>query len=402
MFFSTSFSNASQVAWSNISLPAAVAVIGYLLPLSSMTIEEAQSIMNQLQELEFPRSMAKARQISLLKAGAIPTMSKLFLATGQNSRRNAGRRAVDTEILLREAQSKSRDSDRYATAVARMNYLHDRYRRADKITDNDLLHTLGDSLISIFEVVDKDEWRKLTDAEKCAAGVFHKILGDDMRIPYDVLPSHIEGWRDGLHFANELTEWVVQYENEVARPSEASNHYVSVYVDAAVSTLPDFVRITLRKTLAADMNDIMVQSLNLESPGTILSTALLAYRNVRKLYLRHLSLPRPTSSAVRLVDDAANPQSKLYNFQRKVLQPWYMKPTFWSTWGPAALLLRSLGAKAPGSQGDRYYPQGYDLMTIGPEPQKGKGIEEMTSDIETIKGRGVATCPFSHAKAGYI
>ncbi|KAF4863230.1 Mycophenolic acid synthesis protein B [Colletotrichum siamense] len=367
-----------------------------------MTIEEAQSIMNQLQELEFPRSMAKARQISLLKAGAIPTMSKLFLATGQNSRRNAGRRAVDTEILLREAQSKSRDSDRYATAVARMNYLHDRYRRANKITDNDLLHTLGDSLISIFEVVDKDEWRKLTDAEKCAAGVFHKILGDDMKIPYDVLPSHNEGWRDGLHFANELTEWVVQYENEVARPSEATNHYVSVYIDAAVSALPDFVRITLRKTLAADMNDIMVQSLNFESPGTILSTALLAYRNVRKLYLRHLSLPRPTSSAVRLVDDAVNPQSKLYNFQRKVLQPWYMKPTFWSTWGPAALLLRSLGAKAPGSQGDRYYPQGYDLMTIGPEPQKGKGIDEMTSDIETIKGRGVATCPFSHAKTGYI
>ncbi|KAF0328491.1 hypothetical protein GQ607_004287 [Colletotrichum asianum] len=345
-----------------------------------MTIEEAQSIMNQLQELEFPRSMAKARQISLLKAGAIPTMSKLFLATGQNSRRNAGRRVVDTEILLREAQSKSRDSDRYATAVSRMNYLHNRCRRANKITDNDLLHTLGDSLISIFEVVNKDEWRKLTDAEKCAAGVFHKILGDDMKIPYDVLPSHNEGWRDGLHFANELTEWVVQYENEVARPSEATNHY----------------------TLAADMNDIMMQSLNLESPGTVLSTALLAYRNVRKLYLRHLSLPRPTSSAVRLVDDAVNSQSKLYNFQRKVLQPWYMKPTFWSTWGPAALLLRSLGAKAPGSQGDRYYPQGYDLMTIGPEPQKGKGIDEMTSDIETIKGRGVATCPFSHAKAGYI
>ncbi|KAK2758515.1 hypothetical protein CKAH01_05563 [Colletotrichum kahawae] len=241
-----SLSSAFQVAWSNISLPVTVAVIGYLLlvrtlrfrrkraikapftsggrSLSSMTVEEAQNIMNQLQELEFPRSMAKARQISLLKAGAIPTMSKLFVATGQNTRRNAGRRAVDTEILLREAQSKPRDSDRYATAVARMNYLHDRYRRANKITNSDLLHTIGDSLVSIFEVVDKDEWRKLTDVERCAAGVFHKILGEDMKIPYHVLPSHSEGWRDGLQFANELTEWVVQYENEVARPSEATNH----------------------------------------------------------------------------------------------------------------------------------------------------------------------------------
>jgi len=41
-------------------------------------------------------------------------------------------------------------------------------------------------------------------------------------------------------------------------------------------------------------------------------------------------------------------------------------------------------------------------MTIGPGPQKGKGIEEMETDMEVIKARGVATCPFSHAKAGNL
>lgn len=51
-------------------------------------------------------------------------MSKLFAVTGQNNRRNAGKRAIDTEILLRESQSQLRDSDRYASAVARMNYLY--------------------------------------------------------------------------------------------------------------------------------------------------------------------------------------------------------------------------------------------------------------------------------------
>ena len=51
-------------------------------------------------------------------------MSKLFAVTGQNNKRNAGKRAVDTEILLREAQSNARDSDRYMAAVARMNYLY--------------------------------------------------------------------------------------------------------------------------------------------------------------------------------------------------------------------------------------------------------------------------------------
>ncbi|TDZ18070.1 Mycophenolic acid synthesis protein B [Colletotrichum orbiculare MAFF 240422] len=378
-------------------------------PLSSMTVAEAHVIMNQLQELEFPRAMSKARQIALLKvcgrgsrAGGIPTMSRLFAVTGQNNKRNAGRRAVDTEILLREFQCQPRDSDRYAMAVARINYLHDRYRRANKITDDDLLHTLGDGLVSILEVVDKDEWRKLTDVEKCAIGVFHQTVGEDMKISYEQLPSHQKGWRDGLHFAEELERWVLQYEEEVAKPSQPSRQYVSVYVDAAVASLPRFVGTALRKVLASDMNETMARSLGLETPGLVLRLVLTIVRNSRKVFLRYFSLPRPASSAVKLVDEAPNPETKLYNFQRKVLQPWYMKPSFWSAWSPVELLLRAFGAKAPGTRGDRYCPQGYDLMTIGPEPQRGKGIEEMKQDIEVIKARGVAICPFSNAKVGAL
>jgi len=62
-------------------------------------------------------------KLNLDQAGGIPTMSKLFAVTGQNNKRNGGKRAIDTEILLRESQSQPRDSDRYAMAVARMNYL---------------------------------------------------------------------------------------------------------------------------------------------------------------------------------------------------------------------------------------------------------------------------------------
>lgn len=140
-------------------------------------------------------------------------------------------------------------------------YRHERYRRAGKITEDDLLHTLGDGLVSILEVVDKDEWRALTDVERCAAGVFHRVLGEDLKIPYDALPSHGTGWRDGLHFATELADWVLRYEEEVARPSAPSEQYVRVYVDAAVASLPGFVGRTLRKKLASDMNDVMARSL---------------------------------------------------------------------------------------------------------------------------------------------
>ncbi|KAK1621682.1 hypothetical protein BDP81DRAFT_455992 [Colletotrichum phormii] len=92
--------------------------------LSSMTVKESHDIITQLQELEFPYAFSKARKLALLKAGSIPSMSRLFAVTGQNNKRNAGKRSIDTEILLREVQSKARDSDRYAMSVARMSFLY--------------------------------------------------------------------------------------------------------------------------------------------------------------------------------------------------------------------------------------------------------------------------------------
>ncbi|KAK1486340.1 hypothetical protein CTAM01_12221 [Colletotrichum tamarilloi] len=367
--------------------------------LSSMTVKESHEIITQLQELEFPYSFSKARKLALLKAGSVPSMSRLFAVTGQNNKRNAGKRSVDTEILLREVQSKARDSDRYAMSVARMNFLHARYRRANKITDPDLLHTLGDGLAEIINVVNRDEWRKLTGVEVCALGIFHKNLGEDMGIPFDLLPSCKEGWMDGLHFAMELKNWTVQYEQEVCQPVPTNDQYVRVYVDSALSSLPSSFRTALRKSLGADLDDVARLSLNLESPGILLSTFLALVRNSRKLGLRHLALPRPDSSAVKLVNDTPNPETKLYNFGRKSLQPWYMRPTTWSTWGPGAWLVKAVGGKVPGERGSRYFPQGYDLMTIGPEPQREKGRCEMISDMEVIKARGAVTCPFSQAKA---
>ncbi len=139
---------------------------------------------------------------------------------------------------------------------------------------------------------------------------------------------------------------------------------------------------------------------SLEPPGPIFSFVLGFVQEARKLFLRYLALPRPSFRAVNPVHDAPNPGTGLYNFQRKGLQPWYMKPDFKSKWGLGALLVKVFGGRVPGSHGDRYMPQGYDLMTIGPEPQKGKGIEEMELDIEVITARGVATCPFSQAKSG--
>lgn len=138
---------------------------------------------------------------------------------------------------------------------------HDRYRRANKITDNDLLHTLGDGLSEILNVVEREEWRRFTDVEKCALGIFHKNLGEDMGIPFDLLSSEEKGWKDGLHFAMKLNDWTVRYEEEVAKPTETNDQYVRVYVDSAMSSLPSIIRTNVRQMLGADLDDVMRTSL---------------------------------------------------------------------------------------------------------------------------------------------
>jgi hypothetical protein len=116
------------------------------------------------------------------------------------------------------------------------------------------------------------------------------------------------------------------------------------------------------------------------------------------LVLRHLSLPRPSFLAVKAVDEEPNLLPGFYNFNHYGFQPWYVKPTFWTIWGPLALLVRALGGRAPGTGGDKYRPQGYNLETIGPKSQEGKGLDEMRTTVEFMKARGSAGCPFTHGR----
>lgn len=60
--------------------------------------------------------------------------------------------------------------------------------------------------------------------------------------------------------------------------------------------------------------------------------------------------------------------------------------------------MRAFGARKPGSNGDKYKPAGYDLKTIGPVPQEGRGVEEMRATVEFMKGRGAGECPFAGMK----
>lgn len=99
----------------------------------------------------------------------IPTISKLLCETQQLGKvEYAGRRFADTSILITEFLGHSPTSERANSAIARMNYLHARYQKANKISNDDLLYTLSLFVMEVEKWIRLYEWRVLTPMEICA------------------------------------------------------------------------------------------------------------------------------------------------------------------------------------------------------------------------------------------
>lgn len=116
---------------------------------------------------------------------------------------------------------------------------------------------------------------------------------------------------------------------------------------------------------------------------------------MRKSILRYLSLPRPESKAVRVLNESPDPSTGLYTWNIWIEHPWYVKPTFKNRWGLKALFVRMFGNGAIPSEMDTYKESGYDLRTIGPARQEKRGQDGMEAIFQSLKGTNYASrCPF--------
>lgn len=133
----------------------------------------------------------------------------------------------------------------------------------------------------------------------------------------------------------------------------------------------------------------------IEEPGLAVSAAMKGIIALRKSFLRHLSLPRPGSMAVRVLNDSRDPSTGLFTVNFWIAHPWYVKPTTQHRWGPKALFVRLFGNGAVPGQNDIYRESGYDLRTIGPTAQEKRGQDEMETIFSGLKEKNLAGgCPF--------
>ncbi|KAF8756047.1 hypothetical protein RHS01_04842 [Rhizoctonia solani] len=350
-----------------------------------MTPAEAQKIIWTSSLYDHPMLVEKALEFALFKTYGIlqESISKLLLKTGQLSKDiNASRRyrtRLQTAILIQtwvhvpitgpgsgvEELPKGADP-RGAIALARTNWLHSKYT----ISNDDYLYTLSLFIMEPAKWIEKYEWRGLTLLERQAYFVFWSEIGRRMGI--NNIPGTLEA----------LVEWCEEYEQTNMVPSQTSK---------TVAEVPE--------------------------PPVWVIKSVDAVLNLRKLFIRHLCLPRsspqcyvpfdttglgapgvcPAGVSVCPVSGKQSPNGgPVYR-----LHPFYANNDPWYIGSPSALgqilanILTVLGIRNPrATPGPQFKPEGYRTEELGPSSFEKSGREEVLANAEAIYG-GKITGPWS-------
>ena len=184
------------------------------------------------------------------------------MATGElKNPETSSKRAADTGLLVLEFGLNKPTSERAIQAIARMNFLHSRYQKAGKITNNDLLYVLSNFALEPVRWINRYEWRNLTDVELCASGTFWKNLGDAMEISYEALHSSSKGWQDGLHWLSEVKQWSDEYEELHMVPADSNRELAESLVNSLLPRMPAGCRKRCMKVVAVLLGDRLRQSM---------------------------------------------------------------------------------------------------------------------------------------------
>ena len=180
--------------------------------------------------------------------------------------------------------------------------------------------------------------------------------------------------------------------NLSARYSNIAERFLVVLMEERIREAT--MQIQMREINSLGDHELMDPCRFPDSPA-IYHKILRTILEVRKLVLRHFSLPRPEFMRKQLIPTNADGKTGRFNAIKYSSYPWYVKPSLIRRWGSWAWMTRLLGRKLPSDDGNRYAPEGYIFTEIGPQAFKGKGIEEMDETCSRLANQGRGGCPFA-------
>ncbi|OIW28160.1 hypothetical protein CONLIGDRAFT_634488 [Coniochaeta ligniaria NRRL 30616] len=361
---------------------------------AGMSNDDASEIMRNLIVYEFPKLYHTSLQFAIFKTYGFETMSRLIVATKSFSDPGtAPKRYEDTVILFHQFQLNPPTSDLCIRSISRMNTLHDKYKKAGRISNADFLYTLSVCVTEPIKFINKFEWRKLNDLEVNAVGCHWKSIGDAMHIQYKGYLSK-DSWKDGIEFVEDITAWAKSYEIEAMKPAKTNRPPADALMDLLLFHVPSVARPFVEEVATVLMGARVRDAFYYPEPSLLAAWTAYTAMIVRQFVLRHLWLPR---FGEKKIFTGPDPDSGRLQHLNYLVQPYYQSGTFWNRWGPEAWLTRILGGNVPGSGGEKLIPQGFLFEDIGPAATMGKNKAEMADWEQRLKKERPSGCPFSTA-----
>ncbi|CAE6413031.1 unnamed protein product [Rhizoctonia solani] len=384
-----------------------------------MTPAEAQRIIWTSSLYDHPMLVEKSLEFALFKTYGIESISKLLLSTGQLSKGiNASRRYVDTAILIQTwvhvpitgpgsgNEEPPRGADpRGAIAVARTNWLHSKYTIVGQLASNDdYLYTLSLFILEPAKWIEKYEWRSLTPLERQAYFVFWSEIGRRMGI--NNIPETIE----------DLVEWCEEYERINMVPSQTSKTVAELTTALLLYHVPPFARGFGKQAVAALCPERLNRAIMVPEPPIWVVKSIDGVLNLRKLFIRHLCLPRfspqcfvpfdttglgtpgvcPIGVSVCPISSKENSNGVVYRLHPSYANndPWYM-PSPSGLGKIAAEVLAAFRMRNPkAAPGPQFRHDGYRTEELGPTSFEKSGRKEVLANAEAMYG-GKITGPWA-------
>ncbi|KAJ5732694.1 hypothetical protein N7493_004175 [Penicillium malachiteum] len=163
-----------------------------------------------------------------------------------------------------------------------------------------------------------------------------------MDISYEFLPSAKTGWRDGLHWLEDLEAWSKEYGDKNTVPEE----------NLGLINVPRIFHAVGMQFVAALLDRQLRQAMMLQEPYWLIQKALDTAVILRKFLIKHFLLPRPHFLRSRWLTSEPDPSGR-YHFLQYIGHPWYINPTFTRRWNFNSWVLWLTGGYVP----SKYHPE---------------------------------------------
>ncbi|KAK6529679.1 hypothetical protein TWF281_008842 [Arthrobotrys megalospora] len=350
---------------------------GIVTKSSDLPMCYAEQAIRLMGSWDFPRVTRLALQFALFRTYGIPTISNLLWKTRQLSQRStAHRRYVDTSVLVVELMSFPLESPRAKLAIERINYLHNRHK--DSISNDDLLYTLALFMCQPPVFINKYEWRKLHPIELMGIHRFWSQVGIMMGITG--IPDSFEG----------TYEWANAYEQKYMQPSETNRNVAAATVDILLYFVPRFMQSAAVPVVHAVCDPRLRASFYWPDPPSWIEPMVNGIFGIRAFVTRHFVLPRfERKSAIQInpIDPSVPLLERRYYFNLWETDPWYLKRTWWNSYGPVGLLCKVMGWGIPNEE-EFGSVNGYRIGDLGPKSTMGKGAGNEGWDHGSMLGGG--------------